>query len=153
MANLVERHRQAVYRAMDDADYYIFADLDEIDPDIAEPTPAQWNAVRGTGRLVLQIKLANDGSLGCESQLFRYHIQRILAVGRPAALDSCKKALGMIRNALIRSGTWTEEVLTYLCMQLPGEWGGYQVPQSFWNVGEVNAMWNIHRVLPVVPFG
>ncbi|KIW72728.1 hypothetical protein PV04_00904 [Phialophora macrospora] len=150
MPNLVERHRQAVYRAMDDADYYIFADLDEIEPSIAEPTPKQWNAVRGTGRVVLQIKLADDGSLGCESRLFAYHIQRILAVGKPVAPDSCNRALGMIRNALIRSGTWTEEILTYLCMQLPGEWGGFQVPQSFWNVAEVNAVWSTHGMLPVI---
>ncbi|ETI28698.1 hypothetical protein G647_01149 [Cladophialophora carrionii CBS 160.54] len=148
MPNLVERHRQAVYRAMDAADYFIFADLDEIDPSIAEPTPAQWNAVRGTGKLAVQVKLELTESLGCESRLFTYHIQRILAVGRPAALDSCHRALSMIRNALVRSGNWTEEVLTYLCMQLPGEWGGYRVPDSYWNVAEVNALWNIHRTLP-----
>ncbi|EXJ64752.1 hypothetical protein A1O7_01090 [Cladophialophora yegresii CBS 114405] len=150
MPNLIERHRQAVYRAMDEADYFIFADLDEIDPSIAEPTPAQWNAVRGTGKLAVQVKFELNESLGCEARLFQYHIQRILAVGRPAALDSCNRAMIMIRNALIRSGNWTEDVLTYLCMQLPGEWGGYKVPDSFYNVAEVNAMWNLQRTLPAI---
>ena len=147
-ANMLERHRQAVYRATGPEDYSIFADLDEIEASIAEPTPAQWNAVRGTGKLVAQLTFVDNGNWACEAHQFQHHLGRALAVGAPMAADSCLTALGMIRAALVKKGAWREEVLTYLCIQLPGEWGGFRVPSTCHNVAEVNALWAISRALP-----
>ncbi|OAP59686.1 hypothetical protein AYL99_06984 [Fonsecaea erecta] len=145
--NIVERHRQAVYRAMEDADYFIFNDVEMLDDSVVQPTQEQWNSVRGTGEPVLQIVFPDDMTPYSDRQVFNYHIQLILTVGKPLAEDSCLKALEMIRSALVMSGSWTEEILTYLCMQLTGEWGNFKVPGRFYDVAEVNAMWQRHHIL------
>ncbi|EXJ65704.1 uncharacterized protein A1O5_11231 [Cladophialophora psammophila CBS 110553] len=147
--NIVERHRQAVYRAMEDADYFIFKDIEMLDESIVQPTQQQWNSVRGTGEVALQIIFPDDMTPQSDKQLFNYHIQRILSVGKPLAGDSCMRALEMIRSALVMSGSWTEEALTYLCIQLTGEWGDFKVPERFYNVEEVNTMWQMHYLLPM----
>ncbi|KIW90205.1 uncharacterized protein Z519_08849 [Cladophialophora bantiana CBS 173.52] len=146
--NIVERHRQAVYRAMEDADYFIFKDIEMLDESIVQPTQQQWNSVRGSGEVALQIIFPDDMTPQSAKQLFNYHIQRILSVGKPLAEDSCMRALEMIRSALVMSGGWTEEALTYLCMQLIGEWGDFKVPERFYNV-EVNTMWETHYLPPM----
>ncbi|KIW77690.1 hypothetical protein Z517_07523 [Fonsecaea pedrosoi CBS 271.37] len=145
--DMVERHRQAVYRAMEDADFFIFNDVEMLDDSIVQPTQEQWNSVRGTGAAVLQIIFPDDMTPHSDRQVFNYHIQRILSVGKPLAEDSCMRAMEMIRSALVMSGSWREEVLTYLCMQLTGEWGNFKVPERFYNVEQVNGMWQMHRVL------
>ncbi|EXJ89471.1 hypothetical protein A1O3_02538 [Capronia epimyces CBS 606.96] len=149
--NLIERHRQAVYRAMSDSDYFIFNDIDMVDPEITQPTKEQWNAVRGTGRVVLQLVFPNDMTPQSRRRLFDRHILQCLMLGDPLAHASCMTAFQLIREALIISGNWTDEILTYLCMQLAGEWGGFKVPTSFYNVDEVNTMWRNRGLLPMMP--
>ncbi|KAJ9608657.1 hypothetical protein H2200_006428 [Cladophialophora chaetospira] len=149
MPNMLERHRQAVYRAMEDADYFIFADIEEVDPDLPKPTRAQWNAVRGTGKLAFELRFFREGGLYSETQYFTYHIQQVLSIGNAGgAEDSCMRAFSMIRNGLIRDGAWRDEILSYLCMQVAGEWGGFKVPEFFYNVAEVNAIFARSKVLP-----
>ncbi|KIX97204.1 uncharacterized protein Z520_07318 [Fonsecaea multimorphosa CBS 102226] len=147
--DIVERHRQAVYRAMEDADYFIFNDVKMLDSGIVHPTQEQWNSVRGTGEAVFQIVFPDDMTPHSDRQIFNYHIQRILSLGKPLAEESCVRALEMIRSALVMTGSWTVEILSYLCMQLPGEWGNFKIPERFYNVIEVNAMWQMHRALPM----
>jgi len=149
MHNIVERHRQAVYRAMEeDADYFVFADVEQLPAEIAEPTEIEWNSVRGKGVLVARVSFPGSLADPSEKQVFNQLMHRVLASGRIASLDNCTAATRMIRGALIRSGGWTEDVLTYLCMQVVGEWGGFVVPDTLYNVAQVNAMWQHHRALP-----
>ncbi|KAJ4517035.1 hypothetical protein HRR90_004790 [Exophiala dermatitidis] len=149
--NLVERHRQAVYRAMSESDYFIFNDIDMVDPVIDQPTKEQWNAVRGTGQVVLQLVLPDDLTPQSRRRLFEHHILQCLMFGDPLAHASCMMAFQLIRETLIISGHWTEEILTYLCMQVAGEWGGFKVPEQFYNVQEVNRMWQERGLLPMLP--
>jgi hypothetical protein len=134
--NHVERHRQAVYRAIEDGDYFIFADLEVLDASVTVPTFQQWESVRGTGKLVAVVRMEGRE----QREYFGVLMERVLGggVAGPTS-DDCSVALDMIQRALVRSGQWTEEVLTCLCMQLPGEWGGFRVPEAFYNVAEMNA--------------
>ncbi|KIX06331.1 uncharacterized protein Z518_04307 [Rhinocladiella mackenziei CBS 650.93] len=149
--NLVERHRQAVWRAMEDADYFIFNDVDMVDSDILDPTEEEWSLGRGTGTVVMQILFPEDVPTASRRQLFNHHILQCLTFGSPMATPSCMIALQLIRESLIVSGNWTEQMLTYLCMQLGGEWGGFRVPWSFYNVAEVNIVWMTRGLLPLLP--
>ncbi len=149
MPNILERHRQAVYRAMEDEDYFIFADLEQIDSRIAEPTWMHWNSVRGTGKLALRLRFADDGSNQSEKQHFSYHVQRALSLGKAGgAEDSCLRAFSMMRNLLIRSGVWREEIVTYICMQVVGEWSNFKVPEHLCDVALVTANWSANGLLP-----
>lgn len=149
MPNMLERHRQAVYRAFEDEDYFIFADLEQIDRSIVEPTRVQWNSVRGMGKVALRLRFADDSSNQSEKQHFNYHIQRALSLGKAGgAEDSCLRALTMIRNLLVKSGAWREEIITYLCMQVAGEWGNFKVPEYLCDVTLVIANWNVNGLLP-----
>jgi hypothetical protein len=149
--NLIERHRQAVYRAMEEADYFIFKDIEKIDSSIMEPTKEEYNIVRGTGDVVLQIIFPDDMTSRSRRQMFNHHINLVLKLGNPMAHRSCVIALHLIREALILAGNWTDEILDYLCMQVAGEWGGFRVPPYFYNVAEVNALWQGARILPAMP--
>ncbi|EXJ95418.1 hypothetical protein A1O1_00539 [Capronia coronata CBS 617.96] len=148
--NLVERHRQAVYRAMSESDYFIFNDVEMVDRDIARPSNEEWNAVRGTGQVVLQLVFPDDMTPQSSRRLFEHHIVQCLMYGNPLARESCLTAFHLIREALIISGNWTEQIVTYLCMQLAGEWGGFAVPEHFRNVLEVNKMWRERGLLPIL---
>ena len=132
---------------MEDADFFIFADVEKLDASITEPTEEQWNSVRGAGELVFQIAFPGDVAIFSEKQVFDQDIQRILSLGRPVTQENCMRAMHMIRGALIRLGSWNEDILTYLCMQLRGEWGVFKVPETLYNVDEVNA-WSVRGALP-----
>lgn len=149
--NIVERHRQAVYRAMTDSDYFIFNDIDMVDNSICEPTREEYNLVRGTGEVVLQLVVPDDGTPASRRRLFEHHILQCLMFGSPLAYDSCVMAFQLIRESLIIADNWTEEVLTYLCMQVAPEWGNFVVPAAFFNVEAVNTLWREHGLLPVLP--
>lgn len=150
MYNLVERHRQAVYRSMEDADYFVFDDVETLGPEIAEPTEQEWNSVRGTGVVVAQVVFPDEGSRS-EKHTFDGHMLRILAQGAPLHYNTCIKALQMLQIAMIKSGDWTEDNLTYLCMQVYGEWGNFKIPQNFYDVAQVNQLYSSLRILPPMP--
>lgn len=136
---------------MEDADFFIFNDVDMVDTKIVPPTISPWNLARGTGSVVLQIIFPEDKAVRSRRDLFNQHITMCLMFGNSVASPSCMTALHLVREALILSGNWTEGILTYLCMQLAGEWGNFNVPESFCNVDEVNALWRTQRQLPSLP--
>ena len=69
------------------------------------------------------------------------------------AENSSNFAFHMIREALIIEGAWTEDMLTALCMQVAYEWNNYKVPEFFYNVDEVNAVYYSYGLLPApLPF-
>jgi hypothetical protein len=134
---------------MEDADYFIFNDIDMVDNSISDVTREDWNAVRGTGAVVMQIVFPHDMTAQSRRYLFTYHILQCLMFGDPFGHGSCVAAFHLIREALILSGNWTEEILTYLCLQVAGEWGDFK--ESFCNVVEDNRMWQAEGVLPDMP--
>lgn len=136
---------------MSTSDYFIFNDLANIDDDILEPSKEQWNDLRGTGEVELQVVFPDEITLHSSRRLFDHHIMQCLMFGSPMAYVSCIYAFHMIREALIISGNWTDDILTMLCMQLAGEWGDFKVPAAFYNVVEVNRMWQEQGLLPALP--
>lgn len=166
--NLVERHRQAVYRAMENADYFIFNDVSKIIDNwhdqaehngweeriaLGETVPSwrEWNSVRGTGAVVVQLVFPDDSTPHAPRVLFNYHITHILALGSLTSLPSCRLALQMIHEALVTSGNWSEDMLTHLCVQVGAEWGGFKVPEHFYNVEEANTAWRAQAMFPAFP--
>lgn len=145
-SNHIERHRQAVYRAMESADYFIFDDNEQLTSD--PPTKLEWQLVRGTGKVQKTISFLNDGTMLCPHAFFNHHILQCLKFGGPLAENSSNMAFHMIRDFLIVEGSWTEEILTALCMQIAFEWG-YKVPEHFYNVEQVNFIYRHFGRLPM----
>lgn len=149
--NSVERHRQAVYRSLEPGDFFLFDDAGLLKPDFIEPTLEQWNLKRGTGPCVFQLFFPNDMTDQSRRKVFNSNIFECLGVGTPRARKSCISALHLIRESLILTGNWTEQMLDLLCLQLGGEWGGFKVPESFYNVKEANLAWHRQNMLPPTP--
>lgn len=149
-SNHIERHRQAIYRGMEPADYFIFDDDHHLSNDT--PTKEEWNLVRGTGKVLKTVSFINDGTLLSPHAFFNHHMLQCLKFGGPLALNSCNIAFHMIRDFLIVEGSWSEDILTTLCMQIAFEWG-YKVPEHFYNVDAVNAAYRDYGVRPLpLPF-
>ncbi|RVX75771.1 hypothetical protein B0A52_00127 [Exophiala mesophila] len=145
-ANHIERHRQAVYRAMEYADYFVFDDADLLDS--ARPSKEEWNLVRGRGQLRFAIKFTDGAPRLGE---FDIHMMQCLKFSGPMALHNCDMAMHMIRETLILQGSWTEDILTDLCMQVAYEWNGYKVPKYFYNAERANMVYHVFGVLPSPP--
>lgn len=144
--NYIERHRQAVYRAMEDADYFLFNDADLVESEI--PTKEEWNLVRGRGSIRLAIKFPDAAPRYGE---FDHHLMQCLKFSGPMALHNCDMAMHLIRETLILQGCWTEDILTDLCMQVAYEWNGYKVPDYFYNTERANTIYHAFGVLPTPP--
>ncbi|KAJ9630222.1 hypothetical protein H2204_008583 [Knufia peltigerae] len=149
--NSIERHRQAVYRSLEPGDFFLFDDAGLLKPDFIEPTREEWNIKRGTGPCVLQLFFPDDMTDQSMRHVFNTDIFECLGFGGPRAAKSCLRALHLIRESLILSGNWTEQALDLLCLQVAGEWGGFKVPESFYNVGEANLAWQTQGTLPPTP--
>ncbi|KIW15738.1 hypothetical protein PV08_05788 [Exophiala spinifera] len=149
--NSVERHRQAVYRSLEPGDFFLFDDVGLLKPDFIEPTPEQWYLMRGTGPCVFQLFFPDDMTNESRRNVFNTTILECLGVGFPRAEKSCLTALHLVRESFILTGNWTEQMLNLLCLQLAGEWGGFKVPESFYNVKAANLAWRRHRILPPTP--
>lgn len=135
---------------MEPADYFIFDDMQHLTSDM--PTKVEWNLVRGIGKVQKSISFLNDGTMLCPHAFFNHHIMQCLKFGGPLAKNSSNMALHMIIDFLIVEGSWSEEMLTTLCMQIAMEWG-YKVPEHFYNVEEVNAVYRNFGGLPMpLPF-
>lgn len=145
--NLVERHRQAVYRALEDADFFVFDNAGVFEGG-SEPTQEGWSIRHGTGKCILSLVFPDDGSLHSRRLQFDHRVELCLMFGAPLCYASCMAALSLVREALVLSATWTEEVLDCLCLQLAGEWGGFRVPEAFYNVNDVNVLWHAYRIPP-----
>ncbi|KAI1623372.1 hypothetical protein EDD37DRAFT_418555 [Exophiala viscosa] len=145
--NLVERHRQAVYRALEDADFFLFDDAGLFEGG-SEPSQEEWSIKRGTGKCVLSVVFPDDGSMASRRLQFDHHVELCLMFGTPLCYASCVAALSLLRESLVLGTNWTEEVLDCLCLQLAGEWGGFRVPEAFYNVNDVNVLWHAHRIPP-----
>lgn len=144
--NYIERHRQAVYRAMEDADYFLFNDADLVESET--PTKEEWNLVRGRGDVRLAIKFPDAAPRYGE---FDHHLMQCLKFSGPMALHNCDMAMHLIRETLILQGGWTEDILTDLCMQVAYEWNGYKVPEYFYNTERANTIYHAFGVLPTPP--
>lgn len=131
---------------MESADYFIFDDNEQLTSD--PPTKLEWQLVRGTGKVQKTISFLNDGTMLCPHAFFNHHILQCLKFGGPLAENSSNMAFHMIRDFLIVEGSWTEEILTALCMQIAFEWG-YKVPEHFYNVEQVNFIYRHFGRLPM----
>ena len=149
--NLIERHRQAVYRSMEEGDFFIFDDAGVLGADFVEPTKEQWNTTRGTGPYVFQLIFPDDLTIQSRRLQFDYDIYMCLKFGAPFALDSCMTAVRLIRGSLILTANWTDKILDLLCLQLAGEWGGFRIPMCFYNVEEANDLWQTQGLLSQSP--
>jgi hypothetical protein len=147
MSNLPERHRQAVWRAMEAGDYFIFDDARRLQ-NRAVLDMSNWNQVRCHGKLLRVVHFADDGTPQSKKRVFNHHINQCLMFGMPLAENSCKIVIHMIREALIVERAWDEDILTDLCMQVAPEWGMFRVPPSFYNVDFVNYAWQRNGLLP-----
>ncbi|KIV80393.1 hypothetical protein PV11_07894 [Exophiala sideris] len=145
--NLVERHRQAVYRALEDADFFLFDDAGLFEGG-SKPSQEEWSIKRGTGKCVLSIVFPDDGSMASRRLQFDHHVELCLMFGTPLCYASCVAAMSLLRESLVLGANWTEKVLDCLCLQLAGEWGGFRVPEAFYNVNDVNVLWHAHRIPP-----
>ena len=145
-SNNIERHRQAVYLAMEPVDYFIFDNDHHLPTDTQ--TKEEWNAVRGTGKVLKAISFPNDGTMLCPHAFFSHHVMQCLKFNDPLARNSCNMAFHMIRDFLIVEGSWSESILTTLCMQIAAEWN-YRVPPHFYNVDAVNALYRDYGVRPM----
>jgi hypothetical protein len=119
------------------ANFYLFGDANELEVD--DPSEAEWNAVRGKGKLVAAIDM--DG----QKAMFEERIARLLTRGNFGQLVHACETLQLIRNGLIRGGKWTEDGVTHLCRQLFGEWGGFVVPPAFYEVEQSVLLWESQR--------
>jgi hypothetical protein len=136
---------------MEEADYFIFDDVGLLGADFVEPTEEEWNTTRGTGPCVCQLFFPDDLTIQSRKIQFNKHIYMCLKFGAPFAIDSCMTALRIIRESLILTANWTDKTLELLCLQLAGEWGGFRVPERFYNVEETNALWQKHGMLTQPP--
>ncbi|KAJ9498982.1 hypothetical protein H2202_005659 [Exophiala xenobiotica] len=100
---------------------------------------------------ILSSQPKKSGIPHVELDHFNKHIYMCLKFGAPFAIDSCMTALRIIRESLILTANWTDKTLEVLCLQLAGEWGGFRVPERFYNVEETNALWQKHGMLTQPP--
>ncbi|ETN37799.1 uncharacterized protein HMPREF1541_07422 [Cyphellophora europaea CBS 101466] len=135
-ANLhtIEHHRQAVYFAMEgdnSGDYFIFDDIHLL-REIDTPTLDQVGSCRGKGDLVARIvPPENEDVHDHRKQRFRLLVVRCLNSGasNEQGLKDCIDLAAMIRQDLVNRGSWSEDMITYLTMQMKQEFG-FQLPED-----------------------
>lgn len=136
LVNTIERHRQAVWFAMEsEGEYWIFDDVEECGDLLStrEPTKEEYQEVRGLGNCVTAIfpPAANVDQ-------FRSALITAMSYG-PNNVENrayCEALVGMIIRMLQAHGDWDTQMCNYLCTQVGFEIG-YQVPPDWqiWRQG------------------
>lgn len=124
MVNTVERHRQAVYFAMEEeGEYFIFDDVEECESD--SPTAEAVQDVRGTGKCVYPVYVPDKTT----REYFRRSLMNALTWGttNEGSTKHCEVLAGMVILDLKAHGEWDQQMCTYLCMQMGFE-SKYQIP-------------------------
>ena len=124
MVNTVERHRQAVYFAMEEeGEYFIFDDVEECESD--SPTAEAVQDVRGTGKCVYPVFVPDKTT----REYFRRSLMDALTWGttNEGSTKHCEVLAGMAILDLKAHGEWDQQMCTYLCMQMGFE-SKYQIP-------------------------
>ena len=124
MVNTVERHRQAVYFAMEgEGEYFIFDDVEECESD--SPTTEAIQDVRGTGKCVYPVFVPDKTT----REYFRRSLMNALTWGtsNEGSTKHCEVLAGMVILDLKAHGEWDQQMCTYLCMQMGFEFK-YQIP-------------------------
>ena len=124
MVNTVERHRQAVYFAIEqEGEYFIFDDVEECESD--SPTAEAVQDVRGTGKCVYPVFVSDKTT----KEYFRRSLMNALTWGttNEGSTKHCEVLAGMVILDLKAHGEWDQQMCTYLCMQMGFE-SKHQIP-------------------------
>ena len=126
MVNTVERHRQAVYFAMEaEGEYFIFDDMEECAS--SNPTKEEVQEVRGTGQCVHGVKIRDQKT----RQMVRRSVLNALSWGttNQHSIAHCEALAQAVILDLKAREEWDQQMCTYLCMQMGFEFQ-YQIPLS-----------------------
>jgi hypothetical protein len=129
----IERHRQAVYFAMEgdgSGDYFIFADVATLGT-VKKYTPQLLESCRGMGQLVASIKFSDNDLDDNRKLMLRNLVCRCLMMGASNEQGAryCIDLAAMIRQELIHQDKWDDDMITYLCMCMKQEFA-FQIPMA-----------------------
>ena len=123
----VERHRQAVYLAMEpEGDYFLFDDMMLL-PDDQPVTPNTLATVRGKGQCIHTITIPDRGDASFAE--FKWDHANIMDRGITSLdlQDMVYRVVARIRSWLIENRSWDEKTVTLLVQQIGWEFG-WRVP-------------------------
>jgi hypothetical protein len=125
LVNTGERHRQAVYFAMEsEGEYFIFDDVEEAYKYSDDPSREQCQEARGMGRLVYTVVAPDERTRRNCNGALGHSLSR---GANGMFIRDCATLAGLIIKDLQGRGEYSVQMCTYLCMQLGFE-TGYQVP-------------------------
>jgi hypothetical protein len=122
MVNTVERHRQAVWWAMEErGEYYLFDDVEMCES--TNPSTEEVQEVRGRGEMIYALELQQTAM----RPMIRRDFMCVLSWGATRHPIECERLARVVIMDMQARGYWDAQTCTDLCMQMGFE-SGYQVP-------------------------